>query len=73
MKETSLRINEQIGYSDYSYEDLTKFGLLKVGTKVCKGKNLFDRLDVDKELEIIIQKNSELIELRKKKIQELMK
>jgi len=32
-----------------------------------KGKNLFDRLDVDKELEIIIQKNSELIELRKKK------
>lgn len=67
MKETSLRINEQIGYSDYSYEDLTKFGLLKVGTKVCKGKNLFDRLDVDKELEIIIQKNSELIGLRKKK------
>lgn len=67
MKETSLRINEQIDYSDYSYEDLTKFGLLKVGTKVCKGKNLFDRLDVDKELEIIIQKNSELIELRKKK------
>ena len=67
MKETSSKINEQIGYSDYSYEDLTKFGLLKVGTKVCKGKNLFDRLDVDKELEIIIQKNSELIELRKKK------
>lgn len=67
MKETSSKINEQIGYSDYSYEDLTKFGLLKVGTKVCKGKNLFDRLDVDKELEIIIEKNSELIELRKKK------
>ena len=67
MKETSSKINEQIGYSDYSYEDLTKFGLLKVGTKVCKGKNLFDRLDVDKELEIIIQKNSELIEMRKKK------
>ena len=67
MKETSSKINEQIGYSDYSYEDLTKFGLLEVGTKVCKGKNLFDRLDVDKELEIIIQKNSELIELRKKK------
>ena len=67
MKETSSKINEQIGYSDYSYEDLTKFGLLKVGTKVCKGKNLFDRLDVDKELEIIIQKNSELIEVRKKK------
>ena len=67
MKETSSKINEQIGYSDYSYEDLTKFGLLKVGTKVCKGKNLFDRLDVDKELDIIIQKNSELIEFRKKK------
>ncbi|WP_314558966.1 methionine--tRNA ligase [uncultured Parvimonas sp.] len=67
MKETSSKINEQIGYSDYSYEDLTKFGLLKVGTKVCKGKNLFDRLDVDKELEIIVEKNSELIELRKKK------
>lgn len=67
MKETSSKINEQIGYSDYSYEDLTKFGLLEVGTKVCKGKNLFDRLDVDKELEIIIQKNSELIEMRKKK------
>ena len=67
MKETSSKINEQIGYSDYSYEDLTKFGLLEVGIKVCKGKNLFDRLDVDKELEIIIQKNSELIEMRKKK------
>ena len=67
MKETSSKINEQIGYSDYSYEDLTKFGLLKVGTKVCKGKNLFDRLDVDKELEIIVEKNFELIELRKKK------
>lgn len=67
MKETSSKINEQIGYSDYSYEELTKFGLLKVGTKVCKGKNLFDRLDVDKELEIIVEKNSELIELRKKK------
>ena len=67
MKETSSKINEQIGYSDYSYEDLTKFGLLKVGTKVCKGKNLFDRIDVDKELEIIVEKNSELIELRKKK------
>ena len=67
MKETSSKINEQIGYSDYSYEDLTKFGLLKVGTKVCKGKNLFDRLDVDKELEIIVEKNSELIELRKNK------
>ena len=67
MKETSSKINEQIGYSDYSYEDLTKFGLRKVGTKVCKGKNLFDRLDVDKELEIIVEKNSELIELRKKK------
>ena len=67
MKETSSKINEQIGYSDYFYEDLTKFGLLKVGTKVCKGKNLFDRLDVDKELEIIVEKNSELIELRKKK------
>ena len=67
MKETSSKINEQIGYSDYSYEDLTRFGLLKVGTKVCKGKNLFDRLDVDKELEIIVEKNSELIELRKKK------
>ena len=67
MKETSSKINEQIGYSDYSYEDLTKFGLLKVGSKVCKGKNLFDRLDVDKELEIIVEKNSELIEFRKKK------
>ena len=67
MKETSSKINEQIGYSYYSYEDLTKFGLLKVGTKVCKGKNLFDRLDVDKELEIIVEKNSELIEFRKKK------
>lgn len=67
MKETSSKINEQIGYTDYSYEDLTKFGLLKVGTKVCKGKNLFDRLDVDKELEIIVEKNSELIEFRKKK------
>lgn len=67
MSETSSKINEQIGYSEFSYEDLTKFGLIKEGTKVCKGKNLFDRLDVEKELEIIVQKNAELIEFRKKK------
>lgn len=66
MQETSCKINKQIGVSDVNYDDLIKFGLIKPGTKVSKGENLFNRLDIEKEVEIISEKNHELLEIRKK-------
>lgn len=66
MEETSNKINEQIGTDECSYETLTTFGLLKSGIEVKKGQNLFNRLDVEKELEKIVSKNQELIDLRNK-------
>lgn len=66
MAETSLKINRQIGIFDTLYEDLNVFGLLSAGTKVSKGENLFNRLDVEKEIEIISKNNLELLKSRKK-------
>ena len=68
MQETSKKINTQIGVCDCNYEDLLSFGLLKVGTKVFKGENLFDRLDVEKEIEIIPKENLKLLEKRKNQL-----
>ena len=47
---------------------MVSFGLLKVGTKVFKGENLFDRLDVEKEIEIISKENLKLLEKRKNQL-----
>lgn len=65
MAETSTKINNQLGISDSDFENLRKFGLLEEGTKVCKGENLFNRLEIEKELEIISENNKKLIEKRK--------
>lgn len=65
MAETSTKINKQLGISGSDFEGLRKFGLLEEGTKVCKGENLFNRLEVEKELEIISENNKKLIEKRK--------
>lgn len=66
MEETSNKINEQIGTDECGYESLTTFGLLKSGTEVKKGQNLFNRLDVENELERIVAKNQDLINSRTK-------
>lgn len=66
MAETSLKINKQIGTFDFNYDELTVFGLMRAETKVCKGENLFNRLEIEKEVEIISQKNLELLESRQK-------
>lgn len=66
MEETSNKINTQIGTDECGYETLTTFGLLKSGTEVKKGQNLFNRLDIDKELENIFSRNQALIDSRNK-------
>lgn len=65
MQETSKKINKQISVLDTNYEDLTKFGLLEVGLKVSKKENLFNRLEIEKEIEIISNENLKLLEKRK--------
>ena len=48
---TATTIFEKLGVkAPTNFAKLKKFGELKVGTKVTKGANLFNRLDVDKEL-----------------------
>ena len=53
--ETPTKIFEQIGVEDdiCNWDDSKKFGLLKEETKVKKGKNLFQRIDIkSKEVEM---------------------
>ena len=48
---TAATIVEKLGVkAPIDFSKVKKFGQLKVGTKVNKGANLFNRLDVDKEL-----------------------
>ena len=48
---TASRIFEKLGVkTPTNFSKLNKFGQLKVGTKVTKGENLFNRIDVEKEL-----------------------
>jgi methionyl-tRNA synthetase len=47
LAETPSKIWEQLGITDNTdWEDAKTFGLLKVGTKVKKGENLFPRIEV---------------------------
>lgn len=51
MPNTPIKIYEQLGISDdLKTWDSLKFGLLKSGTKVKRGENIFPRIDVEKEL-----------------------
>ncbi len=43
-------------------------GKIELGTKVKRGKVLFPRLDIDKELERLDKANQKLIDERSKKI-----
>ena len=64
MKNTTQIILEKIGTDNKGFESAADFGLLEEGTRVSKGKNLFDRLDIDKELVKLHEANGALIEER---------
>ena len=51
---TAATIFEKLGVkAPTSFAKLKSFGQIKVGTNVTKGANLFDRIDVDKELKAL--------------------
>lgn len=64
MKDTTKLILEKLGTDNKSFESAKEFGLLEEGAKVSKGKNLFDRLDVEEELVKLHEKNNALIKER---------
>lgn len=53
MPETALKIKEQIGAEDISFESLSEFGNLPDGTKVKEATPLFARIDAEKKIEEI--------------------
>ena len=64
MKNTTKEILDKLGTDNKGFESASEFGLLEEGVKVTKGKNLFDRLDIDEELVKLHDRNNELIEER---------
>ena len=64
MKNTTKEIMDKLGTDNKGFESAGEFGLLEEGSKVTKGKNLFDRLDIDEELVKLHDRNNELIEER---------
>ena len=51
---TSNVIFDKLGIkSPDNFDDVVKFGGTKAGTKVTKGENLFNRIDVEKELKLL--------------------
>lgn len=70
MEKTSNEIRNQLGLSleNVSWDDAKEFNHIKEGTKVEKGKILFPRLDIEKELVKLEKANNKLMEERKKKL-----
>lgn len=69
MEITSKEILRQIGHEgSINWKDIEEWGKIKPGTKVEKGKVLFPRLDVEKELKKLEKENQKLIEERTKKV-----
>lgn len=64
MPKTAHEIQKQIGVGEQKWEDAKEFGLLKEGTKVERGENIFQRLDIDKELVRLHEANDALIQKR---------
>lgn len=56
---TALKIKEQIGAEDISFESVKTFGGTKTGTSVVKGEIIFPRIDVEKKLEELDALNAE--------------
>lgn len=68
MENTAKEIFNQIGFSHkIDWEEVKEWGIIKAGTKVNKGKVLFPRMDIAKELEKLEEANQKLIEERSKK------
>ncbi|WP_243343377.1 methionine--tRNA ligase [Anaerococcus sp. AGMB09787] len=66
MKNTSKLILDKLGTDNKGFESAGTFGLLEEGARVDKGANLFDRLDIDKELVRLHEANQALIDSRLK-------
>lgn len=64
MRNTTKEILKQLGVENQGFESAKEFGLIKEGTKVNKGENLFNRLDTEKELEKLHALNNKLVEER---------
>ena len=64
MRNTTEEILKQLGVENQGFESAKEFGLIKEGTEVNKGENLFNRLDTEKELEKLHALNNKLIEER---------
>ncbi|MDO4594385.1 MAG: methionine--tRNA ligase [Tissierellia bacterium] len=73
MVDTSRKIFEKLGTENKGFESAKEFGLLEEGAKVQKGKNLFERLDIEEELKKFHEKNNLLIKERLNKKQEEVK
>lgn len=70
MERTSKEILKQIGLGEnINWEDGGIWGKIELGTKVKRGKVLFPRLDIDKELERLDKANQKLIDERSKKLE----
>ncbi|MDD7306138.1 MAG: methionine--tRNA ligase [Peptoniphilaceae bacterium] len=64
MKNTSKEILKKLGTNNKGFESAKTFGLLEENAKVEKGKNLFERLDIDEELVKLHDKNNKLVQER---------
>lgn len=64
MRNTTDEILKQLGVENKGFASAKEFGLIKEGTKVNKGQNLFNRLDTEKELEKLHDLNNKLVEER---------
>lgn len=63
LAKTPAKIWEQLGVSEsLEWEDAKKFGLLKAGTKVKKGENLFPRIENKPEVKKVEPKKEEKVE-----------
>lgn len=65
MPHTSMKINEQLGIAPMGWNSTSEFGLYLPGTEVSRGENLFQRLDLEEEKEILAKLNQELVDSRK--------
>ena len=70
LAKTPEKIWEQLGVNENTeWEDTKVFGLLKVGTKVKKGENLFPRIEIKpEELKKVEPKKEEVVEEKKEYI-----
>lgn len=66
MENTADRMLKQLGIDAPAYEDATTFGVYPAGTKVQKTENIFQRLDLEKEVVRLQEANQALIDARKK-------